>query len=67
MTFHPDQAHPNCKNSHITYRACDQLPLNVDRIDASINTQILKNPHDIIVHLEALDNAIKPGIGTINN
>ena len=47
-------------------RACVQLPLNVDGVDAIINTQMLENPHDILVHVAALDNGRNPYIGTLN-
>ena len=65
MTVQPDQADPNCKNSRMTCRACVQLPLDVNGIEASINTKMLKIPHDIIVHLATLENAKKPHIGTL--
>ena len=53
MTAHPYQADPNCNNIRITCRACVQLPLDVYGIDSSIDTQIMKNPHDLLVHLAA--------------
>ena len=65
MTFHPDQADPKCNYSCITCRACVQLPLDLDDIDSRIDTQMLKTPHDCLVHLAALDNVIKPDIGTL--
>ena len=65
MTVHPDQADPNCKHGRMTSRACFQLPLGVDGIDASIDTQILKTPHDLLVHLSELDNGRKSDIGTL--
>ena len=40
-----------------------QLPLDVDGIDASIDTQMLKK--NLLVQLVALDNGIKPDIGTL--
>ena len=43
MRVHPDQADPNCNCSHMACRACVQLPLDVDGIYSSIDTQILKN------------------------
>ena len=54
MTVHPYQADPNYKHSRITCRACVKLSLDVDEIDSSINTHMLKKPHDILVQLEAL-------------
>ena len=65
MTVHPYQADPNFDYSCMTCRACVQLPLDVDGIDASIDTQILKPPHILLVHLAALDNDRKPGIGAL--
>ena len=54
MTFHPDQADPKFKHIHITFRACVQLQLDVDRIDSIIDTQILKTNHNMLVYLAAL-------------
>ena len=65
MTVHPEQDDPNCKHSRMTCGGCVQLPLYVDGIDARIDTQILKIPHYIIVHLAALENGINPDIGTL--
>ena len=65
MAVHPYQADSNCKHSHMTCRACVQLPLYVYGIDASSNNQIIKPPHYLIVHLAALDNGRKPDIGTL--
>ena len=64
MTVHTDQADPKCKHSHMTCRVCFQLPLDVYGVDASIDTQIIKNSHIILVHLVDLDNERKPYIGT---
>ena len=64
MTVHPYQAGPNCNYSCITFRDCIQIPLDIDGIYASIDTQILKT-HIILVHLEALDNGRNPDIGTL--
>ena len=66
MTVHPDQSDPNCKHSCMTFRACVKLPLDVEEIDASIDTQIMKTPHDLLVHFADLDNGRKPYIGTLN-
>ena len=49
----------------MTCRACIQLPLDVYGIDTSINTQMLKNPHDLLVHSAALENGRNPDIGTL--
>ena len=65
MMVHPEQADTSCKNSCMTCRSCDQLPLYVNGIDTRINNQILKNPRDILVHLVDLDNGRKPKIGTL--
>ena len=64
MTDHPDQADPNWKHSHMTCRACVKLPLDIDWIDFSIDTKIMKNSHINIVHLAAFYNGINPDIGT---
>ena len=56
---YPDQADTNCKHSRMNFRACIKLPLDVDGIYAIINTQILKTPHDILVHLADLDDGKK--------
>ena len=42
MTVHPYQADPKCNYMSMTCRACVQLPLDVDGIDASIDNQMLK-------------------------
>ena len=65
MTFHPYQADPKCIHSCMTCRACIQLPLDVDGVNSSIDTQILKTPRDGLVHLAALENGINPDIGTL--
>ena len=49
----------------MTCRDCIKLPLDVDGIYASIDTQILKSPHNILVHLADLDYGRKPDIGTL--
>ena len=49
----------------MTCRACVQLPLDVDGIDTSINTQILKTPRGLIVRLADLYNGRNPEIGTL--
>ena len=65
MTVHPNQADPNFKHSQMTCRACVQLLIDVDGVDARINTQMLISPHDLMVHLAALGNGRKPDIGTL--
>ena len=65
MAVHQDQVDPNRKHVRMTCRAFIQLPLDLDRIYASIDTQIMKPPHIIIVHLESLDNGRKPDIDTL--
>ena len=49
----------------MTCRSRVQLPLDLDGIDSSIDTQMLKNPHNILFHLADLDNGRKPDIGTL--
>ena len=39
----------------------------MDVIDDSIDTQMLKNPHDLLVHLEDLYHGRNPYIGTLKN
>ena len=46
-------------------RACVNIPLYLDGIDARIDTQIQKNPHTILVHLEDFYNGRKQDIGTL--
>ena len=65
MTTHPYQADPNYMHSLMNFRACVKLPLDIDGIDAIINTQILKTPYDILVHLVALDHVRNPDIGAL--
>ena len=47
MMVHPYQSDTKYKRIHTTCRARVKLPLDVDGIDSSIDTQILKTPHDI--------------------
>ena len=65
MTVHPYQDDPNCNHSRMARRACIQLPLDVDEIYSSIDTQMLKTLHIILVHLEDLYNGRNPDIVTI--
>ena len=66
MTIHPDQADTYCKHSHMNCSTCVKLLLDVYKIDASIDTQMLKTLHIILVHLVALENGRNPGIDTID-
>ena len=65
MTVHPYQAGPNYKHISITCRACIQLPLYVNGINISIDTQMLQNPNYLPVHLVDLENGRNPDIGTL--
>ena len=67
MTVQPDQADPKYKHNCIPCKACVKLPLDVDGIDVSIDTQILKSPHIILFLLAALDDGINLDIVTLNN
>ena len=49
----------------MNFRACVQLPLDVDGIYASIGTQMPKTPHILISQLADLNNEIKIGISTL--
>ena len=44
MTVHPYQAYPNYNPSRMNFRACIHLPLDVDYIDAIIDTKMLTTP-----------------------
>ena len=46
-------------------RACVKLPLDMYRLYARIDTQLIKNPHDLLVQLSDLDYGENPDIGTI--
>ena len=63
MTVNQDD--PNCNYSCMNCRSCVQIPLYLDGIDASIDTQMLKSPHILLVHFAALDNGRKSDIGTL--
>ena len=65
MTVHLYQSDTNCKYSCMTCRDCIQLPLDGYGIYAIIDNQILKTPHDFLVHLTASENGGKPDIGTL--
>ena len=49
----------------MNFRACVQPPLDVNGIDSSIDTKMLKTPHDLLVEFTALENGRKPYIGTL--
>ena len=49
----------------MTCRACIQLSLDVNGIYDIIDTQMTKNPHDILVHLTALESGRNPDISTL--
>ena len=51
MTVQLDQSDPNYKHSRTTCRACAKIPLDVYRVYARIDTQILKPLHELLVHL----------------
>ena len=63
---YPYQYDKKYKHICMTCRSCVQLPLYLDGVDARIDTQTLKTPHIILVHLADLDNGINPDIFTIN-
>ena len=66
ITVHPYQADTNCKHISMTCRACVKLPLDVDGIDARIDTQMMKPLHILLIYLGALENERNPNMGTIN-
>ena len=49
----------------MTCRACVQLQLDVDEIDAIIDTKMINPPHDLLLHLETSDYGRKTDIGTL--
>ena len=65
MKIHPYQDNKNCKHSSMTCCACVKLTLNVDGSYASIDTQILKPPHDLLFQLLPFYYGRKPDIGTL--
>ena len=65
MTVQPDQADPNCNYSRLTCSDCVQLLLDVDGIYFSIDNQMMKIHHDMLVQLADLDNGRNPDIGTL--
>ena len=60
ISFHNDL------QSHMTCRACVQLPLYVYWIYDNINTQMLRTSHDLLFHLADLDNGREPDIRTLD-
>ena len=65
MKINPDQAKKKFNHSCMACRACVKLPLYAYGIDAIIDTQMLKNTHNMLVHLAALDYGRNPVIGTL--
>ena len=65
MKLHLDQSDPKYKHSRMTCMAFVQLELDLDGIYAIIDNQMLKTPHDILVHLSTLDYGRKPDIVTL--
>ena len=64
MTVHTDQADQKFKHIRMSCSSSAQLPMDVDGIDSSIDTQILKN-NIILVHLATLENRRNPDIGAL--
>ena len=62
---HPDHADPKFNYSRMTCRACIQLPLDIGGIDASMYTEMIRNPHILLVNLASLYNERNPDIGTL--
>ena len=65
LVVNDDQDDPKCKHSSMTCRACVKLTLDVDGIDAIIDTQILNTPQDLLVNLVNLDHRKKLDTGTL--
>ena len=65
VTVHPYKANPNYKHSQMTCRAYIQLPLYVDGINYSIDTQMMKTPYILLLRLKDLDNGRKLYIVTL--
>ena len=49
----------------MTCRAYVKIPIYAYGIDTSINTQMMKTPHDLLVYLADLYNVRNPDIGTL--
>ena len=60
MTFNPYQTDTKYKKIHMTCFECVQLPLYFYGVDDIIDTQIIKLPYNMLVHLSALDYERKP-------
>ena len=65
IKVHSYQSDTKCKHIHMLCLTCVQLPIIVDGIHSSIDTQMLKPPHDLIVQFMALENGRNPDIGTL--
>ena len=65
MTVHPGHYDPKLKHSRTTCMDCVKIPLDVDGIDDSIDTQMMKKPNDLPVHLADLYYGRNPYIGTL--
>ena len=61
----PERSDTEWNQTQINFRDFVKLPIYVDFIYARIDTQMLKNSQDILVHLENLENGINPDIGTL--
>ena len=66
MIVNPYQAGPKCKHGRMACRAFVKLPLDVDGVDAIIDTQLLKTPNIILVNLVASYTGRNPDIGTLS-
>ena len=56
---------PKFKCIHMTCRDCVQLPLDVDGIDSSIDTQMLKTPHVLLFQFASIYYGGNTYIGTL--
>ena len=66
MMFHTEQDDPNFNYSRMNCRAFVQLPLYVDGICDSLDTQMLKIPHCFLIYLVDLKYGRKTDYGTLN-
>ena len=64
MTVDLNKPDSKCKYRHMTGRDCVKHPLVANRIDSSIDTQMLKDLNVILFHLVNLDNGKNLDIGT---
>ena len=67
MTVKPGQTDPKFNHSRMNCRDFIWVPLDIYGIYASIDNQMLKTPHNILVHLAALDNGRNSDIGKLKN